>query len=81
MISVHGNFIIGNGQKMLYLRHNGLWIAAPSVAVYSPPSLNLTEEMLTSIYSIKDREGIRYDLEHINLEETRWGKCVEYVEH
>jgi hypothetical protein len=79
MIAVHANYLIGNRWKMLRLLENGLWIAAPTSAIY-PPATNITEDMLRSNRSIADNEGNIYDLEHVVLSETRWGKCVDYIE-
>jgi hypothetical protein len=66
--------------KMLHLLEHGLWIAAPTSAVYHILS-NVTDASLKSNYSIADKEGNRYDLEHVVLFETKWGKCIDYVEH
>jgi hypothetical protein len=79
MIAAHANMVLGNRRKMLRLRESGLWIAAPAIAVY-PPAFDLAD-MSKSNHSIVDEEGNQYDLEHMVLQESRWGKCIEYVEH
>jgi hypothetical protein len=80
MITVHANYIKGNRWKMLHLLENGLWIAVPTIAVY-PNGFDLASGLIKSNFTIDDKDGTRYNLEHVVLAQTSWGKCIDFVEH
>lgn len=80
MITIHANYIKGNRGKMLHLLENGLWIAVPTSIAY-PPWFNASAPMAKTNQTIDDELGNRFNLEHVVLAHTHWGKCREYVEY
>jgi hypothetical protein len=79
MVALHANYVVGNRVKMMRMHEHGLWIAVPSYAGYSP-SLNVTDEVLNGPHIISDKDGNRYNLEHLEFGPTKWGKCIDFDE-